>query len=167
MNDGPEPNSDDLEREIAEIEAQLQKPDPLDALIKPEQDPLADIHAKGDELIAGIGTRKFELPEPPSTEIVQERIKAATGKSVQEVREELHPAKEKEAMKDLQSTNRSTTMALQVAYGLLAIPCAFIALGWLLQKYAGMPASANPIVILFGLILGFYVTFRRMNELNK
>jgi Flp pilus assembly protein TadB len=127
---------------------------------------LADpLDQKAEEIMRSLDEKKFELPEPPSTEELSQRIKQVTGTDL-EVRER-SKRKTQADTKDTQAYYRATSMGMSVAYGLLAIPTAFIAIAWALREYAKMPEPGYGLVILAGLILGFVVTVRRLNQLNQ
>jgi len=135
-----------------------------------DQDSKRDgLDEQAKELLDSLDERKFELPEPPSTDALNQRIKDVTGKSLDATVEsrKREQRKTESETKDTQAYYRSTSMGLSIAYGLLAIPCVFMAAAWALRKYADLGDPWYGLVILAGVILGFVVTVKRLAESNK
>ena len=142
----PEPSDE----EIAELERLLES-----KLEDEPIDPLAQAQAEMEAKVAAAA--KTDLPEPPDDAEFAHRVREITGKaSIEEVRAEALKTAKSE---DMTSVYKGTATGLQLAYALLGMPLAGLAIGYLLDGADG--TTWKGILSLAGAVIGIgYVIWR-------
>ncbi|MBS1704911.1 MAG: hypothetical protein JST40_03490 [Armatimonadetes bacterium] len=161
MPESPYEPSDNLKREIEELERHL------DAAAEAPEEPmteerLEEIEAHLEEnLKAAMG----ELPDVPTDEEIERRIKEATGgKTIQEAREDFEKATQPK--QESGGIYSGTANGLQLAYMLLAPPIALFLVGKLMDSGRTEPFWSTWLA-LAGVIIGLVAMVWRVNNLNK
>lgn len=141
---------DPADEEIHELERRLAESlqdEPIDPVVQAREEMEARVAAAA----------RVELPEPPSEQDLEDRIRKVTGKaSLDEAREAaLHST----GSEDLSSVYKGTATGLQLAYALLGMPLLGLGLGYFLDDPGG--TTWKGVLGALGAVIGIaYVIWR-------